>query len=287
MPVAQRYNKVLVHHSFGLPKLAKYSLQFPSSGSGIDPERTMPSKLFDALESTGQLPRTIAIVTSKFPGTHYISAGAREVAAARGMKVVLYLEYEFGNREFGPIAARIKEVNPDLLWVGAIGLDGNLLLDAFQTIGYKARGQYYQFPAPGPLLTAPGAAFALAYTSFEAHPPMTSAPGVEELTRLFEERARQAGAPYPIAENHAGISFAAWQVIEAAVNGATSLDDKAIAGWLKGNKVDTILGRLSFDGENNYGIEHNKIRQIQNGRWVVVWPKEWAAPGARIVYPAP
>jgi len=116
---------------------------------------------------------------------------------------------------------------------------------------------------------------------------MTAHPTADELSRLFTERARQVGLPYPIAENHAGISWAAWQVLEAGVTGARSLDDKAIAAWLKAAKVDTVLGRLSFEGENNYGAEHNKIRQAQNGRWLVVWPKEWAAPGAKVVYPAP
>jgi len=287
MAVAQRYGRVLVHHSFGTPRLATYAMQFPTSGAGIDPERTMPTRLFEALESTGQSPRSIAIVTSKFPSVQFISAGARGIAASRGIKVALYLEYEFGNREFAPIAARIKDANAEFLWVGAIGLDGNLLLDALQTMGFRPRGQFHLFPAPGPLLSAPGAAFALAYTAFEAHPPMTANPTAEELSRLFNERARQVGLPYPIAENHAGISWAAWQVLEAGVTGARSLDDKAIAAWLKAAKVDTVLGRLSFEGENNYGAEHNKIRQAQNGRWLVVWPKEWAAPGAKVVYPAP
>jgi branched-chain amino acid transport system substrate-binding protein len=27
---------------------------------------------------------------------------------------VLFLEWDFGNRDFGPIAARVKDANPDL-----------------------------------------------------------------------------------------------------------------------------------------------------------------------------
>ena len=62
--------------------------------------------------------------------------------------------------------------------------------------------------------------------------------------------------------------------------GANSLDDKAIAAWLKKNKVDTIQGKLRFDGPSNYGDDLMKIKQVQDGKWVVVWPKEFAAPGA-------
>ena len=32
------------------------------------------------------------------------------------------------------------------------------------------------------------------------------------------------------------------------VRGANSIDDKAIAAWLKKSRVDTIQGRLRFDG---------------------------------------
>ena len=49
MGVAQRYNKVLVHHTFGIPSLAKYDMQFPAWSLGSDPANTVPNTLFDAL----------------------------------------------------------------------------------------------------------------------------------------------------------------------------------------------------------------------------------------------
>jgi branched-chain amino acid transport system substrate-binding protein len=287
MAVAQRYQKLLIHHTFGIPKLAKYPMQFPSSGLAFESEKVVPTRLLDALESTGRAPTTIAIVTSKYPSLYFISAGAREVAAARGLKVALYLEYESANRDFVPIAARVKEADADFLWVGALALEANLLLDAFQMIGYRPRGQYHLFPPPGPLLTAPGAANTLAFSTFEAHPPMTNAPAADALCKLFAERAKQAGLPYPLVETTAAASLTAWLLLETAVNTARTLEDKALAAWLKANRVDTPFGRLSFEGENNYGAEHVKVKQNHNGRWLIVWPREFAAPGASVVYPAP
>ena len=83
-------------------------------------------------------------------------------------------------------------------------------------------------------------------------------------------------------EVQAAASFSAWQVLEAGVTGAKSLDDKAIGTWLRKNQVDTIQGRLRFDGPNNYGDDLMKIKQVQDGEWVVVWPKEFVKPGARL-----
>src|SRR5262249_14711262 len=93
--------------------------------------------------------KTIAIVTSKFPSAQFQSSGAREVAKQRGLKELLYLEYEFGTRDFGPIAARIKDANPDLLWVGALGLDGNLVLEELKRLDYAPRGAPSFSPPPG------------------------------------------------------------------------------------------------------------------------------------------
>src|SRR5207247_6703689 len=64
MGVAQRYQKMLVHHSFGMPYLAKYEMQFPATTLlGPEPNRTVPAMVFDGLATTSHPPKTIAIIT--------------------------------------------------------------------------------------------------------------------------------------------------------------------------------------------------------------------------------
>jgi branched-chain amino acid transport system substrate-binding protein len=106
-----------------------------------------------------------------------------------------------------------------------------------------------------------------------------------EFVKAFRERAAKAGVPYQAADVQAASSYAAWQLLEAAVTATGSLDDKTLAQWLRTNRVDTIIGRLRFDGPNNYGDDLSKVKQVQDGKWVVVWPKEYAAPGARLIVP--
>jgi branched-chain amino acid transport system substrate-binding protein len=282
MGVAQRYNKVLIHHTFGIPSLAKYDAHFPTWSLGPDPATTFPNTLFDALAATAKPPKTIAVVTSKFPSVHFMSLGAREVAKKRGLNEVLFLEWEFGNRDFGPIAARVKDAKPDFVWVGAIGLEGNQLLDAMKKIDYAPPLHFHMYPAPGPMTTAPEAKGALAATIFEEHQPFLSNPGAAEFVKLFNERATKAGLAYTGVETQAAASYTAWQVLAAAVTATKSLDDKVLADWLKKNKVDTIQGKLRFDGPSNYGDDLMRVKQVQNGKWVVVWPKSAAAPGVTL-----
>src|SRR6266550_799046 len=71
MGVAQRYDKVLVHHTFGIPSLAKYERAFPAWSLGSDPANTVPNTLFDALAAGPRPPKTVAVVTSKFPSIQF------------------------------------------------------------------------------------------------------------------------------------------------------------------------------------------------------------------------
>lgn len=283
MGVAQRYNKVLVHHTFGIPNLVKYDMAFPAWSLGPDPAVSVPNTVLDALNAGPKPPKTVAIVTSKFPSIQFLSAGAREQFKKRGLTEVLFLDWEFGNRDFGPIANRVKDAKPDFVWVGAIGLEGNLLLDAMKKIDYAPPQHFYLYPAPGPLVTLPEAKNALSVTIFEEHAPFMNAKGAAEFVKAFHERGTAAKLPDVQVEVQAAASYTAWQILEAGVLATKSLDDKAIGAWLRANQVDTLQGKLRFNGPGQYGDDLMRVKQIQNGTWKVVWPKSHAAPGATVL----
>lgn len=282
MGVAQRYNKVIVNHTLGIPSLAKYEMAFPSWALGSNPGSTVPATVFDAVAASPKPPKTIAVVTSKFPSIHFMSLGAREVAKKRGLQEVLFLEWDFGNRDFGPIAARIKDAKPDMVWVGDIALEGNMLLDAMKKIDYVPPMHFHTYPAPGPMSKSPDGNLALSLSIFEEHAPFTNNKVATEFIQLFHDRATKANLPDISVEVQAAASYAAWQILEAGVRGANSFDDKAIAAWLRKNRVNTIYGELRFDGPGNFGDDMMKIKQVQNGKWQMVWPVQYAAPGTRL-----
>src|SRR6185436_20152891 len=102
---------------------------------------------------------------------------------------------------------------------------------------------------------------ALSSTVFEEHPPFLNNPGAAKLIPLFRDRATKANVPYAHVETQVAGSLAA---------------------WIKKNRIDTIIGKLRFDGPNNYGDDLFKVKQVHDGKWVVVWPREFAAPGAKL-----
>ena len=121
MGVAQRYGKVMIQSSMGIPKLQTYDRAFPATPFGPEPDKTYPNVILDMMAAMPTPPKTMVVLTSKFPSAQFMAQGMRDQAEKRGVKVLLYLEYESGNRDFGAIAARVKEANPDFLWVGSLG----------------------------------------------------------------------------------------------------------------------------------------------------------------------
>jgi branched-chain amino acid transport system substrate-binding protein len=285
MGVAQRFNKLFIQSSLGDPSLAPYEMQFPALPLGPEPRLADTEVLLDAYASTPAPPKTIAFVTSKFPSALDLAKGGQEIAAKRGLKTVLSLEYEFGTRDFGGIAARIKDAAPDLLWSGAVGLEAAQLLDAMKRIDYQPARQFHLFPAPGPTVSNPQAGGLTTLTWFEDHAPFTQNAGAAEFVAAYNERVKAAGLSWPHVDYQAAAEFAAWQILEAAAKGVGRLDDKAMAAWLRANPVDTVLGTRRFDGKFNSGAADTKIKQAQNGKWVTVWPPKFRPSGAAFVAP--
>jgi branched-chain amino acid transport system substrate-binding protein len=280
MGVAQRYGKVFIQASLGIPKLGgSYDMQFPSSPFGADPGKDYPMEILDCMASLPSPPKSVTILTSKFPSAQFMAEGMRDACKQRGLQVPLYLEYEFGSRDFSSIAARVKDTNADFLWVGALGLEANQLLEAMKRLQYTPKLHFYLYASPGPLLALPEGKNAFSHSFFEDHEPFSSRVGVAKLSPMYRARAVKAGVPYPELGS-AAAAYNAFYLLGKAIEGTKSLDDKLIAQWLKKSTVDTVVGPMTFNGPYNHGASHMLIKQVQNGKWVVVWPRDVS--GAKI-----
>ena len=231
MGVAQRYQKMLIHHTFGMPHLANYEMHFPVGAFGPEPSKTVPAIVFDAPRRIAKPPKTVAIVTGKFPSAHFMSAGAREAAEQRGLKVVSISS-----------TSSARGTWPDRR--ADQGRQSRL------PVGGRARTRRQPAPrgpeearlhAGEPLPPLPGARAA-------GHAPegklRCPPPSSRSIRRSPTTRGGGLGAALPRAGHQgraalhgvdvqAAATFAAWQVLEAAVTATKSLDDKVLAQWLQ------------------------------------------------------
>src|SRR5215470_3254969 len=89
MGVAQRYGKVMIQNSMGIPKLQTYEMAFPATPFGPEPDKTYPNVILDAMASLANPPKSIFILTSKFPSAQFMAKGMKIEAEKRGVKVPL------------------------------------------------------------------------------------------------------------------------------------------------------------------------------------------------------
>lgn len=298
MTVAERYGYVFPQHTGSLTYAFDYACQFPAWPTGRYPNVTNPELVFDALEASGNPPETVGFVINQFPGTVFVAygypdsddpqdaTGAVEIAEERGYEVVLDVQFPSDISDWGPIAAQVRDADPDFLYVGALGVDGPNLIAAMDALDYRPGGMFFQWPAPGPLLGAGESADgSLSVTAFESHPPFTDDPANAEIAAAFEEAAAEAGIPYPEMETQASASWAAWQILVEGVEAVGSVDNEAACDYLVNNPIDTIFGEVDFDAErSNYYGDLSYVKQIQDGDWWVVYPEENAAPDRSIEY---
>ena len=134
---AALHGKVIIQSSMGIPRLGTYDIQFPPRPLSVDRRGATTSVILDCVA------RPAHPAQERGGGDQQVSVGAvhgrghaRDVAKQRGLAVPLYLEYEFGTRDYGSIAARVKDANADFLWVGALGLEGNQLMEALKKLDH-------------------------------------------------------------------------------------------------------------------------------------------------------
>jgi branched-chain amino acid transport system substrate-binding protein len=289
MAVAEREGYVFPHHTASLTYAYTYACHFPTWPVGLHTNISNPNIVYDALEASGNPPATIGFVMNEFPGTQLIAygppnsdeGGAISEAQKRGWDVVLEVNFPTGTSDWAPIAAQVADADPDFLYVGALGVDGVNLLTALDAIGYVPRGQFYQWPAPGPMLGAPNSDGAFSVSVLESHAPYTDDPEIAKIVDDFAAAAAAEGLPYTSFDVQGAVSWVAWQVLVAGVEGAGSLDQQAICDWLINNPVDTIIGTIDFNpDEQNYYGDLSVVKQIQDGQWIVVYPADKALPGS-------
>ena len=285
MSVAQRYHKVFIENTLGQPALAKYEWHFSATIGGPDSTATLPVKVLDAYASTGHPPKNVLIVSSKFPSAEDMAHGMERAAKAHGVEVLGYLEYDVGNRDFSGVAARVKDANADFVFVACLGVEGDQLLEAEKRVDYSPKRHFYLYPS-GSMAGDPLADRAVSYSGFEDVEPYISTEEGGAFAKEFDARAQKAGLPYPHVDSQAGNEYAGWQILAAAVKATNSLDDKKIAEWLDKNSVETIEGKRDFSGRSHTSaVDMQQLKQVQNGKWVTIWPLDRRTPGAQLIAP--
>jgi branched-chain amino acid transport system substrate-binding protein len=280
--VAEKNRKVYVCPSCGSPKMFDRGFKnifFAQPATAVH-QADLFSEWVTSLPAD-QRPKTAAYPAQDDPFAAPVIDGIREKLEAAGIKTVYQKVYPPDTANFDAIASAIKASKADLVAHGAVFEDGVGLVRSFIKNGYNPK-QLFQTSAPSngdQYSKGVGAANTQGILYAVSWSPDAKYPVNSDFVQAYQKK--YGGVP----EEDAADAFAAAQVLQKAVESVGSIDDQAkISDWLHNNKVDTILGPLSWD-EKGAPEQAFILAQWQGGASKIVLPQDQAQ--ASIVNPKP
>jgi branched-chain amino acid transport system substrate-binding protein len=198
-----------------------------------------------------------------------------------GIEVLLQESYDAGAVDFTPLLAKVKEANPDIVYMISYVMDASLLMN--QSMELKMNPKLFAGAAAG--FTLPefpdnaGKAAEKVVSATLWHESL-SIPGAREYYDNFVEKY---GKP---TEYHGAEAYAAMYVIADVLERAKSFKPQDIKQALAETDMMTVFGPVKF---TSYGkkINQNKLEtyvvQWIDGKLEMIWPKDLAQ--TQYVYP--
>ncbi|MGH7343501.1 MAG: amino acid ABC transporter substrate-binding protein [Candidatus Rokuibacteriota bacterium] len=122
------------------------------------------------------------------------------------------------------------------------------------------------------------AEYVLGFSQWEPIPQVLKHPGMTEFVAAYEKRYGEKP------NYHAGTTYGALQVTEAALKKAGGFDSQKLRDALAQIEVHTVFGRYKVDAKGMN--DHEGITfQILQGKRKIVWPEKWAEAKAELPMP--
>ena len=286
---AETYPTAQVAQQYGIPFLVSTAAADEITRQGWkyifrmdQPSSEFDNGLKDFLEKMAK-PSTMAILYENTLFGTSTAAAMRDWAQKAGVRVVMYEAYDAGSPDFKPLLLRVKQRNPELVYMVSYLLDAVLLMRQSKEVDLNPKG--FAGAAAGfsilPFIEGAGdaAEYVLSSSMWE---PSVPYPGARQ---YYDNYVRRHGRP---PSYHGAQGYAAVYVVADVLNRARSLAPDDIVRALAETDLMTAYGRIRFE---NYGGFYNQAKlptfviQVQKGKFETVWPAEVAT--ARPVYPVP
>ena len=261
------------------PLVNKYQFATPMPGASLPAIFQAPNKwAFQLLPpatgyAEGMLPMTkamgahrVAILQAQLSFTLACGQARIDQAKALGMDLVYSTTYAMPPPDFSSIALAIKNANPDVVVVCSYYPDAVGLAQALHRIGYAPK---FFAETIGPAekqfegAIGPIANRIISNTSWW---PSLKTPGnaafIASYKKMFHEEP----------DYHAAGTYAAVQVLGAAVKATKSLDQTKLQAWLATHEVPTVQGTFKVNASGLSQKFGQYMFQIQGDKRALVWP---------------
>jgi branched-chain amino acid transport system substrate-binding protein len=240
----------------------------------LDTGRNWSNQGFDMLKAEDKV-KTIGIVTQDNLHTKETRESSVNNARRVGIEVSLDETLPSTTQDFSPVIAKLKSANPDLVYVNAFENFAVPFVKQAKELGLRPKGLHVTHHG-GYLLDAVGRD-AEQISGEHYWLPGIPGEGIQEFEAL-QKRADVAVDKWP----WAAIRFPAYQVLRATIEQAGSTDRARLMDAFKSVEVNTLGGKIKFDADGR-GTMNPYPSQIQEGKYVLLWPREYTR--ATWIYP--
>src|ERR1700754_3190 len=284
--VKQRGLLLMGNFSFQVNSKVGHDMWFNNAPWG--PADSWASSFLDLGQKAGG--KNMALLAADQEFAQNLAVTARDVAKRMNIPVVYDQSYPPNTVEFSSIIRALKAAKPDIVYVASYPPDSAGILRAVNEIGIGDSVKVFgggmvglQFGAVmenlGSLLNG-----VVNYNTWLPEQKMYYE-GTKDFFDKYTKRAVEAKVD-PLGYYLAPFGYASGQLVEAAVKAVGSLDQKAMAKFLRANEIQTIVGPMSFgpDGERKEnavlqaqfrGIVDKNIEQFRSsGKQVILFPEK-------------
>jgi branched-chain amino acid transport system substrate-binding protein len=225
--------------------------------------------------------KTIAIIgeDSLFPRQSGI--GAKQWADKLGLKIVLQENYPQKQTDFTALLQKCKALGAEAIISDSYFADAAAQVRQLRELNLN----FKMFSGTvGPALPnfakqlGPTAEYVLGFSSWEPLPDILKHPGMKEFVDEYEKRYGEKP------NYHAGSTYGALQVTEAAIEKAGSFENQKVRDALASIEVTTVFGRYKVN-EKGMNQGEGLTFQILDGERRIVFPGELAEVKAKLPVP--
>jgi branched-chain amino acid transport system substrate-binding protein len=233
--------------------------------------------------------KSIAFLAADQEFAQNLANGARELSKKAGIQSVYDQNYPPTTTDFSSLIRAIRAAKPDMVFVMSYPNDSVAIVRAVNEIGVGSGVKMFGGGMVGlqftPIMQSLGSLLN-GITNYNSYVPGMKYPGIEEFLGRYAKRAAEAKVD-PLGFYLPPFNYAIGQMIEQAVNGTKSLDQKKMAEYLRQNEMKTIVGSIRYDKSGEWanprvvqaqfrGVVDKDIEQFRKpGKQVVIYPDEY------------
>jgi branched-chain amino acid transport system substrate-binding protein len=275
-----------------------YDQYFSMLPTGPEPQKAFADGFFQLAAAQKPRPKTVAIIAADAEFAQNAADGARQsIKEIGGFETVLDQKYPPSTTDYSPVMHAVQALNPDIVFVAAYPPDSVGIIRAANEVGLapKMFGGAFIGLLVSPIKAQLGP-LANGIVNNEIFLPASSLvfPGTNDLMTKYRAAAQGAGID-PFGWAFPPLAYAAGQVLAQAVEGAKSLDQITLAGYMHSHSFSTVVGDIKFGKDGEWAksrvfftqfqhVTGNSMDQFKDTTHeVIVWPQEYKT--GTMIYP--